>query len=209
MKKIKIYDFGLLGIIFPDYLVVSCPTFVRKVIYTSFSLNNVYHEETYVLVDKDADVNLSSKSCVLEFVFSSKAKISPSKTLLKHIEKVSEEVFKKELLWFMATGKWKKLDVCEYKVYNLFEALIESRVKFFNLYFALRIEHSFEELWASVLTFFQRVVSGESTGLSDYYQRVIDRFTPQVSKIKMIKNLFLQDSFNELVGLNFIASVRG
>jgi len=161
------------------------------------------------VLNQQTEISLPDRWKVVEKAHERKGKRIP-KSLQKYVERMDPEEFITELRYFMACTKWVKLSSMEAKIYMLFDALTQSRDSFMKQYFALRQTYSYQEIWASVVTFFLRVVNYDSTdtNISDFYKKVIERFKNQSSKIRSALTFFNTNVYNEVTVVMFFLSVR-
>lgn len=213
MRHLYIYDFDLLPILFPEYRVTSMPGYLpKRTIFVGRELVQG-EEDSFCAVRmliKDVSLSIPDQVSAFNYAVAKKFAGTQPKSLERYVEKLRKEEFMKELRYFMALGKWRKLSDVEAKVYQLFATLTESKIEFLKTYFTLRSMYSFEELWKSILTFFVRVVHFDSTdpNISDYYKGVISKFKNQSSKISKVVQFVTGNHWDEMSMLEFVLEVR-
>lgn len=213
MKSVYIYDPTLLWAIFPEYTVITEPVYLPPYcIYTG--KGEVAGDETSYMLKKmispSIDVSLPDRFSVVKFVHIRKGSKPATAGLEKYVNRLNPEQFLRELLYFMAVGKWKRVADLDVKVYELFAALTQSKREFLRMYFTLRDEHSFPELWSSVLTFLLRVAkfNPDDDNISSYYKGIIMKFKAQSDKLLSVIKLVYLQSVDELAILEFLLEVR-
>lgn len=212
MINIYCYDVDVVLILFPELQPVVEGTYVgHKQIFIGRG-HPVGEDDAYCLfrvLNAQVQLSLPDRWAVVEYAFKRKGR-KVTKSLQKHVERLEKDEFITEFRVFMAMGKWSKVTKIDAKIYNLFKDLTESREQFMTSYFLLREKYSYQEIWASILTFFSRVLHYDSTdaSLSDFYKKVIERFKNQSGKIKAALTYFLSNEFTEMNVIVFLLSVR-
>lgn len=100
------------------------------------------------------------------------------------------------------------------KVYRLFEAAVRSKKDFLKLYVDLRQTYAAEQIFASMLTFIQRIqsYSDQKESLSDFYRMVVKSAQNQRLKIKpaLMRTISLpRDIPKENRMMGFYLSLKG
>ena len=212
MRTLHLYDRALLPILFPDYILTKEPSELpEKTIFLGrqrvFGADSAFAFKPFL--SEAVDVSLPDRAAVMTFVYNRK-NVRLTKSIKKYVDKLNDLDFYKELRYFMAASKWKKFSVLDVKVYELFKALTQSKAEFLNLYFKLRKDHVLNELWSSVLTFFQRVAqdTSEDKSLSDYYRTIIETFKRQSRGVKSVVKIIRYGRFDEVLVLNILLKLR-
>lgn len=212
MKRLFLYDHDLIPALFPDYRIITSAVHLPdKSIYAG--KEEVYGEtNSYCcmkILNRTVDLSIPDPAAAAQFAHARKQKNFP-KSLEKYVRKLHKEDFLKELFYFMARGKWEKISSIDVRVYELFSALTESKQEFLQVYFDLRDKYSFNELWSSILTFFQRVVSfdPDSTMVSKYYRNIILKFKNQAVNLSTVVQFIMSNHYDEMSLLNFVLRVR-
>ena len=212
MKCLFLFDYDLLPVLFPDYRVFYTPVYLtNKSIYVG---NEIVEGEPNSyrcmrILNKQVDLSIPDGVAAVHFAYARKNKKLPV-TLEKYISKLSKETLLKELYYFMARGKWEKITAIDVRVYELFSMLTESKRDFLHTYFSLRDVYSFNELWSSMLTFFNRVVAfdPDNSTVSKYYRNIILKFKNQSVKLIKIIQFIMSNHYDEMSLLNFVLKVR-
>lgn len=212
MKNLYCFDVRLLPVVFPECQIISEALYVpRNAIY--IGRDTVMGDESAMvfkrMLGKGVDISLPDRTAILNYVYAKKGAGAPTKSIEKYVIRMQDDAFSKELNRFMAVGKWVKSTEVDTKVYELFDALTQSKSHFLKVYFSLRETYSLGEVWSSVLTFFQRVVSfSNESDFSDFYKAVILKFKTQSDRIASVASMVMEDNFDELGVINFLLGIR-
>jgi hypothetical protein len=129
-------------------------------------------------------INLKDREAVIDFVTNSFL-VKTNKDMRKKLLTLSDEDFFQTLKLAIALKKWRLPEHEDAKVYKLFEDLMDSRTKAAATLFTLLEEgKTMPEIWASILTFLNRVdqvKEGDTENLSDYYRTMLDRASKTLS----------------------------
>lgn len=212
MIIIYLYDPLFLGVLYPDLRVYKGGAYVGHGWVYDGKERIVGDPGAFWLVSSPnkAEIKILSREDLVKHAYSRKGKKCPDR-ILKRILNLSREELIGELKLFMTLGRWKNLSCVNLRVYQLFDAMCESKSKFLCEYFRLRDELSFNVLWSSILTFFIRVIDvdeGNDPNVSAFYKSIILRFKDQSGKLKSVVDLLLRNHFDELMALDFILGIR-
>jgi hypothetical protein len=211
-----LYEPLFLSVVCPDLRVQTGVGYVRAGwIYTGKE-RIVGDSSAFWLVSNSAmaEIKITNREELIRYVYTRMNKKCPA-SVVKHVLKITKEELIIGIKLCLILGRWVKTsNYKNFKIYELFNCLCESKIKFLTTYFNLRKHYSFNYLFSSILTFFQRVINYDANcvdkdiTMSNYYNNVIMKFKNQSTNLKSITNLILGNHFDEITVLNFIMDIR-
>jgi len=159
------------------------------------------------------DVILSTREEYLSY-FAEVRKIRSSKTVMRKIVGLPDEEFSDFIKMSAAQNRWAtEIFDTHSKVYELFQALLESKPTFFQKYFEITRFQSPQEVFSAMLTFFIRIESyaEQKETLSDFYKMLVKRGRTQQLPIKreLLNMLDVSSDLDfEIMALNFYNQLR-
>lgn len=227
--KVFISEIDMIYFFFPDYKKISNVGFIsskKKVIYILRRGENFQTAEQkmrtlfteYVIVsdsnNNGVDLMLNSREDYLNSVQNLRGPRVTAQ-IKKGIEYLSDVDFYSFIKMSLILRRWyTEVFGVQEKVYRLFEAAVKSKKDFLRLYVDLRRTHAAEQIFASMLTFIQRIqsYSEQKETLSEFYRMVVKSAQNQRLNIKpaLMKMVSLPKDIpreNRMIG--FYMSMKG
>lgn len=219
-RTLHIYDKFYIPFLFPQHLVVDTPYKVSSTRSCILELSRDLRIPGYIQDYKDLivlypysklglDIRIVDRNTLIDFISVSRG-MPKLKKLDSYSQSFNENLFRHFIVFSLVMRKWVvEREERNVKVYNLFQALFESKAKFLLTFFELRKSVSFPELWSAILTFLikSKYYETQKDVLSPFYAQLVKSMAQQGS-FRRFADIFKQENFSEFIMLDTLLSIR-